>query len=169
MIALNIWLKLHIIEEITKGNNCLQVKFWNSIYQLIEISLELWKSLKLLRRNSWKCSRTLTIDCTAKIMVPSWSYQCRPDTITRYDYDTITRVFWNVCRTNFFLNILGPFQNKNKCDWNFFHPILFSPNTFLLEKKLFSGGDRFPRLDFPHVAVKFSVLWTLVRLLIQGI
>ena len=63
----------------------------------------------------------------------------------------------------FFFNILGLFQNKD--DWlNFYTQFFVSQKYFFEKKKQFSGGNHYPRLDFPHVAVKFSEFWTLVGL-----
>ena len=43
VLLLIFWLKLHIIKDITKANNCPQAQFLNSNYKLVEISVELWK------------------------------------------------------------------------------------------------------------------------------
>ena len=40
-------LKLHIMKDINKGNNYQQPEFRNSDYKLVEISRELWISLKI--------------------------------------------------------------------------------------------------------------------------
>ena len=52
LTGINICLKLHIIEDITKGNNWAQADFWNSNYKLSFISLEIWKSLKKWRKKN---------------------------------------------------------------------------------------------------------------------
>ena len=57
--ASKIWLKLRIITDITKGNNCSQEEFLNSNYKLIEI-INFKNRHKLLPRKV-SCSRSLDI------------------------------------------------------------------------------------------------------------